>query len=119
MMMSSQMARLDEVTPGSLVNGILPDAATELISAKWHGSDVVEVVYKDSAGRVGTELLFREKEPSLHIVTTSSPYSFDGDGKLFRLVSEAHRIRLAHLFSLVGPLPHRLSCSRTRDTTRS
>ena len=40
------------------------------------------------------------------------PWSFDGDGKLFRLVAEAHRIRLAHLFdpvlavhtSLVEPL---------------
>jgi hypothetical protein len=40
---------------------------------------------------------------------------FDGDGHLFRLVSEAHRIRLAHLFdpvlavhtSLVEPLSHK------------
>src|SRR5207249_4106919 len=41
----------------------------------------------------------------------------DGDGALFRLVSEAHRIRLAHLFdpvlavhtSLVEPLPHQIT----------
>jgi hypothetical protein len=45
------------------------------------------------------------------------PWSFDGDGALFRLVSEAHRIRLAHLFdpvlavhtSLVDPLPHQIT----------
>ena len=44
-------------------------------------------------------------------------WSFDGDGALFRLVSEAHRIRLAHLFdpvlavhtSLVDPLPHQIT----------
>jgi SNF2 family DNA or RNA helicase len=44
-------------------------------------------------------------------------FSFDGDGALFRLVSEAHRIRLAYLFdpvmavhtSLVDPLPHQIT----------
>ena len=45
------------------------------------------------------------------------PWSFDGDGELFRLASEALRIRLAHLFdaalavhtSLVEPLPHQIT----------
>ena len=42
---------------------------------------------------------------------------FDGDGALFRLVSEAQRIHLAHLFdpvlavhtSVVEPLPHQIT----------
>jgi hypothetical protein len=34
------------------------------------------------------------------------PWSFDGDGHLFRLVSEAHRIRLAHL-GVVSPNPRK------------
>lgn len=45
------------------------------------------------------------------------PWSFNGDGRLLRLVSEAHRIQLAHLFdpmlavhtSLVEPLPHQIT----------
>lgn len=45
------------------------------------------------------------------------PWSFDGDGAVFRLVSEAQRIRLAHLFdpvlavrtSDVQPLPHQIT----------
>ena len=108
--------KLEELTTATLVKGIVPDAVAELVSTKWHGSDVLEVVYRDSAGRVGTEILFRDREPSLEIVTAGRPWSFDGDGKLFRLVSEAHRIRLAHLFdplvavhtSLVEPLPHQI-----------
>jgi hypothetical protein len=48
---------------------------------------------------------------------TGRPWSFDGDGALFRLVSEAQRIRLAHLFdpvlavhtSVVEPLPHQIT----------
>jgi superfamily II DNA or RNA helicase len=111
------MARLEDLTTGTLVKGIVPDAAAELVSVKWHGSDVLEVVYKDSAGRVGTEILFRDREPALAVLTAGRPWSFDGDGRLFRLVSEAHRIRLAHLFdpllavhtSLVEPLPHQIT----------
>ncbi|MCR4340230.1 MAG: DEAD/DEAH box helicase, partial [Gemmatimonadaceae bacterium] len=51
------------------------------------------------------------------MAAAGKPWSFDGDGKLFRLVAEAHRIRLAHLFdpvlavhtSLVEPLPHQIT----------
>jgi len=50
-------------------------------------------------------------------VEQGRPWSFDGDGALFRLVSEANRIRLAHLFdpvlavhtSEVDPLPHQIT----------
>jgi len=78
------MARLEDLTPGTLVKGIVPDATAELVSVKWHGSDVLEVVCKDSSGRLGTEILFRDREPSLQILTAGRPWSFDGDGKLFR-----------------------------------
>jgi SNF2 family DNA or RNA helicase len=45
------------------------------------------------------------------------PWSFDGDGDLMRLVSEAYRINLAWLFdpyvaittSIIEPLPHQIS----------
>ena len=55
----------------------------------WHGSNVVELTYKDAAGRLGNELLYRDREPTLEIASTGRPWSFDGDGSLFRLVSEA------------------------------
>jgi superfamily II DNA or RNA helicase len=50
-------------------------------------------------------------------VEAGRPWSFDGDAALFRVVAEAHRIRLAHLFdpvlavhtSLVDPLPHQIT----------
>jgi hypothetical protein len=43
------------------------------------------------------------KLESLEVVGKGRPWSFDGDGALFRLVSEAHRIRLAHHFDPVFP----------------
>ena len=56
-------------------------------------------------------------KPRIEVVEQGRPWSFDGDGALFRLVSEAHRIRLAHLFdpllavhtSLIEPLPHQIT----------
>ena len=80
-------------------------------------SEALELTYKDPSGHVANELLYRDDEPRLEIVEQGRPWSFDGDGHLFRLVSEAHRIRLAHLFdpvlavhtSLVEPLPHQIT----------
>ena len=56
---------------------------------------------QDPAGKVANELLYRHDEPRLEVVEQGRPWSFDGDGTLFRLVSEAQRIRLAHLFDPV------------------
>jgi len=111
------MARLEDLTPGALVKGLAADTPAELVSVKWHGSDALEVVYKDSAGRLGDEILFRNDEARIELVQAGRPWSFDGNGALFRLVAEAHRIRLAHLFdpllavhtSLVEPLPHQIT----------
>lgn len=111
------MTKLEELTSGSIVNGILPNQSVTVIEAKWHGSDVVELTYKDTNGQPYTELLFRDRESTLEIVTVGKPWSFDGDGDTLRLVSEAHRIRLAYLFdpllavhtSLVEPLPHQIT----------
>ncbi len=66
---------------------------------------------------MANELLYRHDEPRLEVVEQGRPWSFDGDGALFRLVSEAQRIRLAHLFdpvlavhtSVVEPLPHQIT----------
>lgn len=114
---TARITRLEDLTPNAAVRGILPDNLVTVINAKWHGSDVVELTYKDSAGHLGNELLYRDRELTLEIASTGRPWSFDAEGDLLRLVSEAHRIRLAYLFdpllavhtSLVEPLPHQIT----------
>jgi SNF2 family DNA or RNA helicase len=111
------MAKLEELTRGAAVKGILPDCLVTVIDVKWYGSAAVELTYKDPAGKPSVVLLYRDREPSLEIGEAGRPWSFDGDGKLFRLVSEAYRINLAHLFdpllaihtSMVDPLPHQIT----------
>ena len=111
------MARLEELTPGTALRGILPDSIVTVVAVQWFGSDAVELTYKNTSGRPDAVLLYRDSEPTLELVSIGRPWSFDGDGRLFRLVSEANRIRLAHLFdpvlavhtSLVEPLPHQIT----------
>jgi hypothetical protein len=88
-----------------------------VVNVQWFGSEALELTYKTAAGKVANELLYRHDEPRLELVEQGRPWSFDGDGALFRLVSEAQRIRLAHLFdpvlavhtSIVDPLPHQIT----------
>src|SRR5204863_5562738 len=95
----------------------LPDSLVTVISTQWFGSEALELTYKKAAGKLANELLYRHDEVRIEIVERGRPWSFDGDGALFRLVSEANRIRLAHLFdpvlavhtSVVDPLPHQIT----------
>ena len=99
------------------MRGVHPEGPVTVVSVQWFGSEALELTYKTAAGTVANELLYRHDEARLEIVAEGRPWSFDGDGALFRLVSEAQRIRLAHLFdpvlavhtSVVEPLPHQIT----------
>ena len=111
------MVKLEHLTPGASIRGILPDGQIIVVSVQSYGSEALELTYKAADGKVGSVLLYRDDEPRLELVEAGRPWSFDGDGALFRLVSEAQRIHLAHLFdpllavhsSNVRPLPHQIT----------
>ena len=111
------MIKLEQLQPDAAVRGIVPDAMVVVVSVQWFGSEALELTYKTPTGKVANELLYRHDEPRLDLVEQGRPWGFDGDGALFRLVSEAQRIRLAHLFdpvlavhtSVVDPLPHQIT----------
>ena len=109
--------RLEDLRPRCSVRGVHPDDPVTVVGVQWFGSEALELTYKTPAGTVGNELVYRHDEDRLELVAEGRPWSFDGDGALFRLVSEAQRIRLAHLFdpvlavhtSVVEPLPHQIT----------
>jgi SNF2 family DNA or RNA helicase len=111
------MVQFEELKRGATVKGILPDGFITIVDVRWIGSIAIELTYKDSKGKLGNELIYRDREVDLEILEAGKPWSFDGDPDLFRLVAEAHRIRLAYLFdpllavhtSLVDPLPHQIT----------
>ena len=109
--------RLEDLRPGQVVRGPLPDGPVTVVSVQWFGSQAVELTCKTPDGALISELLYRDDEARVEVVAAGRPWSFDGDGALFRLASEAQRIRLAHLFdpllavhtSVVEPLPHQIT----------
>ena len=109
--------KLEDLQANAAVRGVLADGLVTVVSVQWFGSEALELTYKTPAGKVANELLYRDDESRLEIVEIGRPWRFDGDGALFRLVSEAQRIRLAHLFdpvlavhtSVVEPLPHQIT----------
>src|SRR6266478_3533658 len=111
------MSKLEDLTPNASVRGILPDSLATVVNVQWFGAEALELTYKTPACKLANELLYRHDEQRIEVVEEGRPWSFDGDGGLFRLVSEAQRIRLAHLFdpvlavhtSIVEPLPHQIT----------
>jgi hypothetical protein len=110
------MPRLEELTRGALVKGIRPDGLVTVLDVRWYGVGAVELTFKDGGGAPGNEILYRGDEARLEIVAAGPAWTFAADGHLFKLASEAYRIRLAHLFdpllavhtSQVVPLPHQI-----------
>ncbi|MGE0539621.1 MAG: helicase-related protein [Dehalococcoidia bacterium] len=120
------MIRLEDITHGATLRGLLPNGAVSVVSVTWFGSDALELTYKDAAGRLGNEILYRDREPSLEIIAPGRAWNFDADGAHFRLVSEAQRIHLAYLFdplvavhsSIVEALPHQITAVYGEMLTR-
>ena len=90
--------KLEKLTPKAVVGGLDPDGPATVVSVEWHGDGALTLTYRRASGGVAEEILTRRDEDRLRIVEQGRPWSFDGDGGLFRLVSEARRIELAHLF---------------------
>ncbi|WP_320203692.1 helicase-related protein [Agrobacterium rosae] len=111
------MARLEDIKNGASVRGIASAQSAQVVSADWIGDQAINVVYRDHNGAVAEAVLYRDDEHRLEVEQSGRPWSFDADGGLLRLVTEANRIKLAHYFdpylaihtSLVDPLPHQIS----------
>ena len=120
------MATLEQLKQGRQIRGIVPDQIVTLIAVQPHGANAAEVVFRHSDGTLGQQLLFRENEAQLELIEAERLWAFDADGALLRLVSEAYRIHLAHLFdpllavhtSLIEPLPHQITAVYDEMLTR-
>ena len=111
------MARLEDIRNGALVAGLMPSRPVHVVSTEWIGNEALNVIFRDPQGSVSETTLYREDEFRLNIEEAGRLWSFDADGGLLRLVTEANRIKLAHYFdpylaihtSLVEPLPHQIT----------
>ena len=111
------MMTLEQLQTNAALRGIVPDALVTVVNVQWFGSEALELTYKTADGKVANELLYRHDDPRPELVEQGRLWSLDGDGALFRVVSEAQRIGLAYLFdpvqavhtSIVEPLPYQIT----------
>jgi len=112
-----ETTKLEDLNAGASVEGLTSSGAAKIINVEWFGDQAVKVIFEDSNGSVQDRLLYRDDEQLLKIVATGQIWSFDADGELLRLVTEANRIKLAHHFdpylaihtSIVQALPHQIT----------
>ena len=112
------MTKLEDLVAGAVVDGVDPAGPVTVVTAQWHGTQAVTLVYRDHDARVRRAAAVPLRRGHVHGRGghAPAPWSFDADGHLFRLAAEARRIQLAHLFdpmlaltsSQVDPLPHQI-----------
>jgi SNF2 family DNA or RNA helicase len=115
--MAANKLTLEGLSTGTRLTGLAASGVATVESVQWIGQQALRVIFRDGQGQLAERLLYRDDEPSLDVVETGRPWSFDGDGDLLRLVSEAYRINLAWLFdpyvaittSIIEPLPHQIA----------
>ncbi len=111
------MTALEDIAPGVSIRGIVANDIVTVVAVKRYGDEAIEVTYKDSKGNLGSGLIFRKFESNYEIIDDSNKWAFNGESDKMRLVSEANRIKLAHLFdpylavhtSAIQPLPHQIT----------
>ncbi|PHV66132.1 helicase-related protein [Williamsia muralis] len=107
--------QLEVLKSGLRIDGVIPNEVVTVIAAQWHGVDALELTYKNAAGGLGQQVVFRKDQDNLRVAQSGSR-AFDATASDFKLVAEAQRISLAGLFdpmlavatSDVQPLPHQI-----------
>ena len=87
-------AKLENIKNGASVRGIASAQPVQIVSVDWIGDQAINVVYRDHNGSVAESVLYRDDEHRLEVEQDGRPWSFDADGALLRLVTEANRKQL-------------------------
>lgn len=109
--------KLEDIKKNSAIAGIEPGQVVRVVTTEAVGDNAITVYYKTPDGRLLERMLFRTDEANLSLAEAGRPWAFDAPGADFKLVTEAYRINLAHLFdpmmavhtSNVEPLPHQIT----------
>ena len=104
----------EELKSGVRVSGLVAGQTVKVIAVERAG-EMFSVVYQDDTGRLESRLIALSDFENLQL-NAEVRWTFDGDGKGFRLASEGRRIELAHLYdpfaavqtATIQPLPHQI-----------
>ena len=105
---------LDQIRAGVRLTGVRSDGPVKVVAFQPIGNRMGTLTIRTWNGNLEERLVSAEDALRFEIASDER-WTFDADGDLFRLASEARRIQLAHLFdpysainaSGIEPLPTR------------
>lgn len=106
----------EELKPEARVGNLVLGQLVTIIYVNKTNDNVASVGYRREDGGIHERVLYPEDLASLELVCEPQ-HPFDADGRLFRLIAEAWRLRNAHLFdpysalhsARIRPLPHQIT----------
>ena len=110
---------------GMRLSGMVADADVTVVAVEMHGSVSAVLTYRTGDGQLGDRIISADDLAGLSEVSERR-WSFDADGAMFRLASEARRMQQAHLAdpfaavdtSNIDPYPHQIDAVYNRLLTK-
>ena len=110
-----------DLAAGMRLSGVVADADVTVVAVEMHGDRSAVVTYRAGDGRLGERIVLVDDLAALAEVPERR-WSFDADGAMFRLASEARRMSQAHLAdpfaavdtSNIDPYPHQIDAVYNR-----
>ena len=114
-----------DLAAGMRLSGVVADAEVTVVAVEMHGASSVTLTYKTPKGQLGQRIIQVDDLARLAEVSERQ-WSFDADGAMFRLASEARRMQQAHLAdpfaavdtSNIDPYPHQIDAVYNRLLTK-
>ena len=111
------MVNLENIVPGMRLAGVIGYRSVEIVATRSYGPNSLEVVWRGPDG-LGERIFDQSDEPRLPSISAGRSFVFDGDGHLFRLVSDSEPGPIAGIGATPSGRSTR-SASFTRNGTRN
>ncbi|WP_419841245.1 helicase-related protein [Candidatus Poriferisodalis sp.] len=113
--------KLSDLTSGMRLRGIVAGADVTVVAVGLHGAGAATLTYRRADGSLGERLVCAADLADVS-EAAHSRWTFDADGAMFRLASEARRMQSAHLAdpfaavdtSSIEPYPHQIDAVYNR-----
>ena len=114
-----------DLAAGMRLSGVVAVGDVTVVAVEMHGAISATLTYRTSDGRLGERIMLVDDLAGLAEVSERQ-WRFDADGAMFRLASEARRMKQAHLAdpyaavdtSNIDPYPHQIEAVYDRLLTQ-
>ena len=119
------MLDIGDLVAGMRLSGVVTDGDVTVVAVDVHGPGSATLTYRTGDGRLGERIVYSDDLAKLSEVSERR-WSFDSDGAMFCLASEARRMQQAHLAdpfaavdtSNIEPYPHQIDAVYNRLLTQ-